>query len=155
MAKGQQVMNLNRLSGIRYWGALKARGRYMYHASFPFAKIRIHFVEEIKHFMNQVNLNFPCSESICGTSLVAQWLRIPLPVQATRVRALVREDPTCRGATKPVRHNYWSPHAWSPCSATREATAMRSPCTAMKSSLHSLQLEKSPHAATKTQCGQK
>ena len=31
-------------------------------------------------------------------------------MQATRVRALVREDPTCRGATKPVRHNYW---AWA------------------------------------------
>ena len=41
-----------------------------------------------------------------GTSLVAQWLRIHLPMQRTRVRALVREDPTCRGATKPVRHNY-------------------------------------------------
>ena len=44
-----------------------------------------------------------------GTSLVAQWLRIHLPRQGTRVRALVREDPTCRGATKPVRHNYWAP----------------------------------------------
>ena len=42
------------------------------------------------------------------TSLVAQWLRIHLPVQGTRVRALVREDPTCCGATKPVRHNYWA-----------------------------------------------
>ena len=41
-------------------------------------------------------------------SLVAQWLRIRLPMQGTRVRALVREDPTCRGATKPVRHNYWA-----------------------------------------------
>ena len=41
-----------------------------------------------------------------GTSLVAQWLRIHLPMQGTRVRALVREDPTCRRATKPVRHNY-------------------------------------------------
>ena len=39
-------------------------------------------------------------------SLVAQWLRIGLPMQGTRVRALVREDPTCRGATKPVCHNY-------------------------------------------------
>ena len=39
-------------------------------------------------------------------SLVAQWLRIRLPMQGTRVRALVREDPTCRGATKPARHNY-------------------------------------------------
>ena len=43
-----------------------------------------------------------------GTSLVAQWSRIHLPMQGTRVRALVREDPTCRRATKPVRHNYWA-----------------------------------------------
>ena len=46
--------------------------------------------------------------SILGTPLVAQWLRIRLPVQGTRVRALVWEDPTCRGATKPVCHNYWA-----------------------------------------------
>ena len=39
-------------------------------------------------------------------SLVAQWLRICLLRQGTRVRALVWEDPTCRGATKPVSHNY-------------------------------------------------
>ena len=41
-----------------------------------------------------------------GTSLVAQWLRIHLPMQGTLVQALVREDPTCCGATQPVRHNY-------------------------------------------------
>ena len=41
-----------------------------------------------------------------GTSLVAQWLRIHLLMQGTWVRALVQEDPTCRGATKPVSHNY-------------------------------------------------
>ena len=40
-----------------------------------------------------------------GASLVAQWLRICLPMQGTRVRALVWEDPTCRGATRPVSHN--------------------------------------------------
>ena len=39
-------------------------------------------------------------------SLVAQWLRICLPMQGTRVRALVWEDPTCHGATGPVSHNY-------------------------------------------------
>ena len=37
---------------------------------------------------------------------VAQWLRIRLPMGGTRVRALVREDPACREATKPMRHNY-------------------------------------------------
>ena len=36
-------------------------------------------------------------------SLVAQWLRIHLPMQGTQVRALVPEDSTCRGVTKPVR----------------------------------------------------
>ena len=40
------------------------------------------------------------------TSLVAQWLRICLPMQGTRVQVLVWEDPTCLGATKPVSHNY-------------------------------------------------
>ena len=40
------------------------------------------------------------------TSLLAQWLRICLPMQETRFRAVIWEDPTCRGATKPVCHNY-------------------------------------------------
>ena len=92
-------------------------------------------------------------------SLVAQWLTICLPMQGTWVKTLVREDPTCRGATKPVRHNYQacaveptSHNYWacapqllkpaSPCSATREATAVRSPRTATKSSPRSPQLEK-------------
>ena len=39
-------------------------------------------------------------------SLVAQWLRVCLPMQGTRVQALVWEDPTCHGATGPVSHNY-------------------------------------------------
>ena len=39
-------------------------------------------------------------------SLVVQWSRVCLPVQGTQVRALVWEDPTCRGAAEPVRHNY-------------------------------------------------
>ena len=47
-------------------------------------------------------------KSSVWASLVAQWLRIRLPMQGTWVRALVREDPTCRGATKPVCHNDWA-----------------------------------------------
>ena len=50
-----------------------------------------------------------------GTSLVAQWLRIHLPMQGTRVQSLVREDPTCRGETKPVHQNYWA-YALEPAS---------------------------------------
>ena len=67
---------------------------------------------------------------ILRTSLVAQWIRIHLPMQGTQVRALVREDPTCRGATKLVRHNYWacaleptSHNYWSPRATTTEARA--------------------------------
>ena len=45
-------------------------------------------------------------KSMWRASLVVQWLRICLPMQGTRVRALVWEDPTCRGATRPVSHNY-------------------------------------------------
>ena len=71
-------------------------------------------------------------EWIVRASLVAQWLRIRLPMQGTRVRALVQEDPTCRGATKPVRHNCWacalepaSHNCWSLHAATTEANAPR------------------------------
>ena len=47
----------------------------------------------------------PPSKQRLWASLVAQWLRICLPMQRTRVRALVWEDPTCRRATGPVSHN--------------------------------------------------
>ena len=47
----------------------------------------------------------PVERSV-GASLVAQWLRICLPIQGTRVQALVWEDPTCRRATGPMSHNY-------------------------------------------------
>ena len=39
-------------------------------------------------------------------SLVVHWLTICLPMQGTRVRALVWEESTCHGATGPVSHNY-------------------------------------------------
>ena len=82
-------------------------------------------------------------------------------MQQTRVRALVREDPTCRGATKPVCHNYWAcaleplghnywarvpqllkPMRLEPVLRNKRSHAMRSPRTATKSSPRSLQLEK-------------
>ena len=48
---------------------------------------------------------FTVLKNRCGASLVAQWLRICLLMQGTRVRALVWEDPTCHGAAGPVSHN--------------------------------------------------
>ena len=53
---------------------------------------------------NEKNIFTP--KLVYRTSLVAQWLRIRLPMQGTRVETLVWEDPTRHGATKPVRHNY-------------------------------------------------
>ena len=49
---------------------------------------------------------FTALKTMYRASLVAQWLRICLLMQGTRVRALVWEDPMCRGATRPVSHNY-------------------------------------------------
>ena len=43
-------------------------------------------------------------KTLCRASLVAQWLRVRLPMQGTRVRAPVRDDPTCRAAAGPVSH---------------------------------------------------
>ena len=54
----------------------------------------------------RIRLRGPIQKSYVGTSLVVQWLGIRLPMQGTWVRARVREDPTCLGAAKPVRHNY-------------------------------------------------
>ena len=55
-------------------------------------------------------------------SLVAQWLRICLLMQGTRVQALVWEDRTCHRAAGPVSHNYWAcasgacaPRQWEAC----------------------------------------
>ena len=45
------------------------------------------------------------SKCYSRASLVAQWLRVCLPMQGTRFRALVWEDPTCRGAARPVGHS--------------------------------------------------
>ena len=117
--------------------------------------------------------SFSKKKKNCRASLVAQWLRICLPMQGTWVRVLLREDPTCCGATKPVRHNYWActlepashnywarmPQLLKPARlesvlCNKRSHPMRSPRSAMKSSPRSPQLEKSLHAATKTERSQ-
>ena len=69
-------------------------------------------------------------------------MRICLPMQGTRVQALVWEDPTRQGVTRPMSHKLLSLRVWSLCSATREAAIVRGPRTAMKSGPHLPQLEK-------------
>ena len=59
------------------------------------------------------------------------WLRIRLPMQGTGARSLVREDPTCCKATKPVRQllsmhsRACEPQLLSPCATTTEACTAR------------------------------
>ena len=59
-------------------------------------------------YFTPVSVSIYILKKLSGASLVAQWLRICLPMQGTQVRALVRVDPTCLGATKPMHHNYWA-----------------------------------------------
>uniref|UniRef100_A0A8C9DZL0 DNA-directed RNA polymerases I, II, and III subunit RPABC4 n=1 Tax=Phocoena sinus TaxID=42100 RepID=A0A8C9DZL0_PHOSS len=68
------------------------------------------------HKENEIKSRDPIRCRECGyrtmykkrtrASLVAQWLRVRLPMQGTRVRAPVREDPACRGAAGPVGHGH-------------------------------------------------
>ena len=78
---------------------------------------------------------------------MAQWLRICLPMQGTRVRALVWEDPTCRGATNPcvpqlpsLRSRAREPQLLSLRAATTEARVHR----ACAPRARALQQEKPP-----------
>ena len=106
-----------------------------------------------------------CLKLQLRASLVVQWLRIHLLMQATQVRALVREDPTYRGATKSVHHNYWA-CALEPASHnywTRVPQLLKPEHPEPKLHKRSHQNEKPPlaptreslHAATKTQRSQK
>ena len=66
----------------------------------------------------------PYTKINSGASPVAQWLRVCLPMQGTWVQALVWEDPTCRGATRPMSHNYWA-GAYGACALQQERPAHR------------------------------
>ena len=104
---------------------------------------------------------------------MVQWWRICLPIQETWIRPLIREDPTCLRATKPMHHNYWacslepgSHSSWAHMPQLRKPGCLgaRAPqekplqwgarAPQLESSPCSWQLEKSKKA-TKTQSSQK
>ena len=72
---------------------------------------------------------------------MSQWQIICLPTQGKQVQFLVQEDPTCRGATKPMHHNYWSPRPRAHASPQKEATAWEACALQLESSPRSLHLE--------------
>lgn len=51
-------------------------------------------------------------KSLQGASLVAQRQRIRLSMWETGVPSLIRDDPTCHGATRPMGHNYCACMPW-------------------------------------------
>ena len=78
----------------------------------------------------------------------------PSPMQDTRVRSLVWEDPTCQGATKPGHHNCWacalepgSCNHWNHMLLKPERPrACASPEKSPQWETRSLQPESSPHS---------
>ena len=109
-----------------------------------------------------------------GAFLVAQWLRVLLPMQGTQVRFLVWEDPTCCRATKPMHHNYWacalepmSHNYWAhmpqllkpvrlePVLRNKRSHHSKKPTRCNKESPPLAATRESPRAATKTQHSQK
>ena len=95
--------------------------------------LRAHSFDYTPQLCNILLTNLKSRKNQLGTSLVAQWLRIRLPVQGTRVRPLVREDHAteqlspCATTTEPA---FSSPQA-----TTAEARAPRA---------HAPQQEKPP-----------
>ena len=90
------------------------------------------------------------------TSLLAQWLRICLPMQGIWVRSLVWENPTCQGATKQL----------SLCTTISELACLEpvlcnkrpsqwEACPPQLGSLPLTTTRESPHTARKTQHSQK
>ena len=141
------------------------------HTSVVSIYLSIHVSE---HQMYISTLIFPLNFSRLHVSVLKQKLEVldfpdgtvgrDLPAYTgAGVQPLVWEGPTCHGTAKPVHHDYGSlratappSHTLSPCATVieactpractlqREATTVRSPCTATKRSPRSPQLERKP-----------
>ena len=104
-------------------------------------------------------------KTTCRASLVAQWLRVHLPMQGTRVPALVREDLTCHGAAGTLHHSCWAcaleptshsyrvhtPQLLKPVRLEPVLRSRRGHCNEKPIDT----TRESPRAAAKTQCRQK
>ena len=64
--------------------------------------INLLHIDEISQSTQQNTL----LKKVWGGFLMAQWLRIHLPMQETQVQSLIWEEPPCCGATESMHHNY-------------------------------------------------
>ena len=121
----------------------KLRKKLIYIVNDAGIKTRSRF--EINLIFNSITIFFLqkyLAKLTIGASLVVQWLRVRLPMQGT-----TGSSPGPGGSHMP--RSDWarepqllSLRVWSLCSATREATMVRGPRTAMKSGPRLPQLEK-------------
>ena len=75
-------------------------------------------------------------------------------MQGTWVRSLVREDLTCRGATKPVSHNYWAHMRLEPVLHNKRSHRNENPVRRNEEQPPLAATRESLHAARKTQHSQ-
>ena len=73
------------------------------------------------------------------------------PVVETRIQSLLWEDSSCLRATKPMHHNYWTPHTLQPVLRNEKLPQWEACAPQLESSPCSPQLKKSLSTATKTQ----
>ena len=115
---------------LRYLGSLEKRGT---HLSLQVLQVRWQIL----------SLDFQPQEAFKSAVLVAQWMRIHLPVQGAQARSLVLEDGTWRRATEThapqllspccracgqlpsTRAHLLTPMCLEPCSTARGATSAR------------------------------
>ena len=95
-------------SKIRNYKASRKKKIRANHCDLGLGKKCLHIMSKAQSIKEKLIRWISSKLRTSGASLVAQWLRVCLPMQETRVRLLVWEDPTCRGAAGPVSHNYWA-----------------------------------------------
>ena len=82
-----------------------------------YRKAPLHGWSEVLATFNMSRHHISYTSTVFISDHIIQEMRFfHLPMQETRVLALVWEDRTCRGATKSVHHKYCSPHALEPVS---------------------------------------
>ena len=146
------------IRNVKFWEGADSWGNVSSSHVHPFSKYLSSIYDAWCNWFRYISKQ----KKILGTSLVAQWLGIRLPMQGTRVRALVREDPTCCGATGPASHNYWAhvpqllkPACLEPVLCNERGHHSEKPIHHDEEWPQLAATREGPRTPTKTQCSQK